>query len=660
MVSALLYGLLTNPESAQKHFQSISLVNRDQYTMLISLLNPFVTSTKFVTIKQRTKDQLLWLCHELTNLNIPYMEGIYLSLLRQIKGGDTSLSNTRLCEQILRLLETHRSWLDSYPRLISFSVYTYLRLIPEHRSIQLASLQQKETRFVVTTLRQKWHICAGIGRDLIRGLQDVYHLPDFGSLWGDLLDQPHKISANCQGIDNVLKTPTPKEFLRSRLTPDMEQKLMYILQNLRIGQYQRNLGWFTQRFLSTTEAEIFYADVIRFIVAGWYPNNQILQSDIVPRYVVLGTMLRTIKNPVVVANVKTALIYDWLFFTPNDNIMFIEPAMLLMERSVERYPFITSSILEFMQHSVKEYYKPMYEYMLAGVKCGMQSMLSKTVIRSLSAIYRFPSIDDYTRNIMQQLFAEFLQDVLVSPQQASSTIQQQPGPDATINKSGHQDQDKSGNAGDLVDSTNDSVMHNQSMGGETNNALGQIDDPHSRKETSSGNDELNRDTLVERGSRNLEPTDLDDDTDMAPVLEPSSQVNDNLCEPTSTGMETSNNDNNNPPTTTTISMVEPGLSNPLLQQPDLFGDDSESDYSSDGDDDKHNTDSSDTGMQSNQSYWIFGDALNRFKTSCTTLLLDQLDVQDEEFSVQLIIAKRSLKEILAVFLRMVRVRIKQS
>lgn len=50
-----------------------------------------------------------------------------------------------------------------------------------------------------------------------------------------------------------------------------------------------------QRFLSTPEAEHYYADVIRYIVAGWYPSNQILQSDIVPRYVVIGGMMRLIK-----------------------------------------------------------------------------------------------------------------------------------------------------------------------------------------------------------------------------------------------------------------------------------------------------------------------------------------------------------------------------
>lgn len=64
-------------------------------------------------------------------------------------------------------------------------------------------------------------------------------------------------------------------------------------------------------------------DVVRYLVAGWYPSNQILQSDIVPRYVVIGSMIRSIKSNIVAANVRTALIFDWLFFKPTDNIMFI-------------------------------------------------------------------------------------------------------------------------------------------------------------------------------------------------------------------------------------------------------------------------------------------------------------------------------------------------
>ncbi|ORZ24452.1 protein-domain-containing protein [Absidia repens] len=587
IVSALLYGVLTDPESAQKLFQSISLVNRDQYTMLWNRLIPLITTIKFTNLKQRTKDQIIWLYNELTNLNVSNLEGLYLCLLRQIKGGDFTGPNIRLCDQLLKLLETHRSWLDSYPNVLTFAVYTYLRLIPEHRHIQLATLQQREIRFVVSMLRQKWNLCAVIGRDLIRGLHDVYHLPDFGSLWSDLLDQPHKISPNCQGISNVLKTPTPREFLRSRLTPDMEHKLLYILQHLPIGQYQRNLGWFTQRFLYNSDAEPLYADIIRFIVAGWYPSNQILQSDIVPRYVVIGNMIRGIKSPMVAANVKTALIYDWLFFTPNDNIMFIEPAMLLMERSVERYPLITSSLLEFINHSVNEYYKPMNDYMISGIKNGMQAMLSKTVIRSLVPIYRCHSIDNNTRNIMQLLFGEI--EALPLTKTTSAT-----GSDDISNAP-----------------TDDNLK-------------------------------------IAPNTEIMQDMDDDDVTMEAPAkAAPSEHEDDNRLQ------------TNDFPTDAAIQPFEASTTNDIsiskLSQHEISNEDhdSGSDYTdSDNDDDKENADSSDTAMQSSQSYWIFGDALNRFKTACSALLMDQSDMEDEESSVQFIIAKRSLKEILAVFLRM--------
>lgn len=85
------------------------------------------------------------------------------------------------------------------------------------------------------------------------------------------------------------------------------------------------------------------------------------------------------------------------------------------------------------------------------------------------------------------------------------------------------------------------------------------------------------------------------------------------------------------------------------EQMDIYKEDSDSDYP---DEDIEENESSEA-MQSNQSYWIFGDALTRFKTACKSIQLDSLNVDDEEFGLQLIVAKRSLKEILAVFLRMV-------
>ncbi|KAL0081191.1 integrator complex subunit 3 [Phycomyces blakesleeanus] len=380
-VSALLYGIITEPEKAQTHFQCLSFINRDNFSVALNRLHIWVNSIRFPQMKLPARDQILWFIGELTNLNVQTIDSIYLCLLRQIRGGDTSQSNVMLCDQMLRLCDLHKSQLDAYPRVIATAAYTFLRTLTDHRPSQLVALQQREIRFVVSLLREKWAACSTIGRDLVRVLHDVANIPAIGLLWDDILNNPQKLSPRFKGIESLLMTPTPKEFLRSRLAPDMETKLLYILQNLRLGLHQRNLNWFLQRYLSTPESEPFYADVIRYIVAGWYPSNQILQTDIVPRYVIIGSMIRAIKSTTVSANVKLALIYDWLFFKPTDNIMFIEPAVLLMEKSAERYPYITSIIMEFLKFSVDEYYPPLKEKMAQSVACSMKTSISKGVIR---------------------------------------------------------------------------------------------------------------------------------------------------------------------------------------------------------------------------------------------------------------------------------------
>lgn len=78
-----------------------------------------------------------------------------MCLLRQIRGGDISQPNLVLCDQLLKLCELHKSWLDSNLRLIPMFVYTYLRVIADHKSIHLQALQQKEIKFVVTLLKEK-------------------------------------------------------------------------------------------------------------------------------------------------------------------------------------------------------------------------------------------------------------------------------------------------------------------------------------------------------------------------------------------------------------------------------------------------------------------------------------------------------------------------
>ncbi|XP_008485624.1 integrator complex subunit 3 homolog, partial [Diaphorina citri] len=151
------------------------------------------------------------------------------------------------------------------------------------------------------------------------------------------------------GILQILQTRTSRRFLQSRLTPEMERKLVFLTSNVKFGLQKRYQDWFTKQYLSTTESQALRYDVIRFIVGVIHPTNELLCSDIIPRWAVIGWLLTSCTSPVVLANCKLALFYDWLCYDPEkDNIMNIEPAILLMSNSIPKHASITAGLLDFL------------------------------------------------------------------------------------------------------------------------------------------------------------------------------------------------------------------------------------------------------------------------------------------------------------------------
>ena len=76
--------------------------------------------------------------------------------------------------------------------------------------------------------------------------------------------------------------------------------------------------------MATPESQSLRCDLIRFIVGVIHPTNELLCSDIIPRWAVIGWLLTTCTSNVAASNAKLALFYDWLFFeAEKDNIMNI-------------------------------------------------------------------------------------------------------------------------------------------------------------------------------------------------------------------------------------------------------------------------------------------------------------------------------------------------
>ncbi|PVU92244.1 hypothetical protein BB559_003776 [Furculomyces boomerangus] len=406
LIDGLLYGILVNEHKSLNYYRSMMFVARDGFSHATSRIRLIASYMKFFLIKEGVKKQLFWLLNELIKVNTQGIHQIIVTLTKQMRGGDISRQNIRLCQFMLEIVKMNKDWVYQSPELIATLFYSFGRLILDHS--KYPDLRDQECDLVISLFREKVSLfleCSVIGRDMIRVLQDIAMIPKLKLLWIDIINNPQRIDIQFQDIWQILKVPTPKNFLANRLTYDMESKLLFILENLKMINFQRNLSWFTQQFLSTPESDPLFSDIIRYICGVFHPTNQQLASDLVPRYVLIGALFRMIRSPVVAANVKLALIYDFIFYNINtDSIMNIEPYILLVERSLERYSYLSATLIEFLGYISESYCSSISVNMKKSISSAMSSALEKGVLTSLDPIYEFPRIPPSVKRQIQILF----------------------------------------------------------------------------------------------------------------------------------------------------------------------------------------------------------------------------------------------------------------
>lgn len=339
-------AILLESNTATRFFRDLVFVNRDGMVTVNGFLNQLIVE-KFWKLQESVRSQLLWLVREMIRSGQPGVDQCFFNLLRNIAGGDISSKNLALAENLIDVLTEHRAWLDKNSFLIATVVYTLLRLIIDHASVP--NLRSKEIDLSLSLLRERFSDCLIIGRELIRLLQNVARIPEFESIWKVLLHNPSSLAPNFTGVLQLMQTRTSRRFLQCRLTPDMERKIVFLTSQVRFGQQKRYQDWFQRQYLSTPESQSLRCDLIRFICGVIHPSNEVLCSDIIPRWAVIGWILSSCTSNVHAANAKLSLFFDWLFYDPErDNIMNIEPAILVMWHSNRNHPAITCTLLDFL------------------------------------------------------------------------------------------------------------------------------------------------------------------------------------------------------------------------------------------------------------------------------------------------------------------------
>ncbi|KAF5270976.1 hypothetical protein FQA39_LY08279 [Lamprigera yunnana] len=413
----LLVTILTEPTNAVKCYRDLTLLTRDGLGLVLTNLSQLVLD-RYLRFNDVAKSQLLWLLREMIKNSVCNVDNLCWNLMRHAAGGDVSPKNIALIDSLLDVYIEYKSWLERFPVLLASVVYTYLRLLEDHNGNFLTNLRQKEVTFLIGILREKFIDCLVIGRDLVRLLQNVARIPEFEQLWKDMLLAPKALSPSFNGILQLLQTRTSRRFLQSRLTPEMERKLVFLTSQVRFGNHKRYQEWFQRQYLSTPESQSLRCDMIRFIVGVIHPTNELLCSDIIPRWAVIGWLLTTCTSPVAVSNAKLALFYDWLFYeSDKDNIMNIEPAILVMHHSMRSHPAITATLLDFLCRIITNFYPPLSDKVRSGIYSSLKQILDKRVLPSLSPLFDNAKLDRELRVMVRDTFKEFC----ISPSLESSS-----------------------------------------------------------------------------------------------------------------------------------------------------------------------------------------------------------------------------------------------
>lgn len=403
----LLYQILTEPTVAAKTYRDLTLLSRDGLAFVTTTLSILVAE-KYLKLTEIARRQLLWLLRELVKNQVLNVDNIVWNVLRQASGGDVSQKNLILIDGLLDILIDHRAWLEKFPFLVGAVVYSYVRLIEDHSSPALVTLRNKEVKFIVSIIRDRFVDVIPLGRDFVRLLQNVARIPEFEQLWKDILMNPKVLLPTFTGVWHLLQIRTSRRFLQCRLTPDIERKLHFLTSSVKFGLHKRYQDWFQDKYFATPESHSLRSDLIRFIINAIHPTNDMLCSDITPRWAIIGWLLTSCTNQIVLANAKLALFYDWLFFDPQkDNIMNVEPGILVMFHSIRNHPFVSSSLLDFLCRIMKNFYPKHEDRIRMGVYNSLRKILEKQVIPNLYPLFESPKLDRDLKTLIRESFREF-------------------------------------------------------------------------------------------------------------------------------------------------------------------------------------------------------------------------------------------------------------
>ena len=259
-----------------------------------------------------------------------------------------------------------------------------------YKLLRQASLESESEKYEYINIisyiwKKRKDYCLAIGRDLVRLISALGEVTGIEEIWNDLFSEPGE--GNYPAYLAVLATPTNPKFHSMALPPILESKLIFVIENSPHQSFSRYLKWITEGY-----SQSLIPDMVRFIVT-YLPARETS-----PRWQIIAWFLNFTTDHHIQANIKQALVFDCLFFSPTDQIYTIEPALSLIKYSITKYPHIAEEILEFILTSAELYDKRSTQNIMKNLKEVMNVGFINGIFPPLDSLCKNEKIEEMLRS----------------------------------------------------------------------------------------------------------------------------------------------------------------------------------------------------------------------------------------------------------------------
>eukprot|EP00466_Bigelowiella_natans_P014702 jgi/Bigna1/67453/fgenesh1_pg.3_\ len=417
VVPGLMYGVLAynNLRESLVSIQNLVAISDDDSHEVLGreLIRLLDHDLRFEAMHTVTKMKVIDIVSNIANVAVAFdsllivMARLMVGICFRIDFGTSDGSwVAQYGEKLMHLISENLSRLTRRDDTISILIYNLLGMIHEHTSIPLSKrgplhkwlkLEIDVCYELMQTGSQAWK---HHGRDIIRVLARVKKIGKFSEIWNKLANEDDGLA-----LSRALSRATNPRILAGRVSPNMWKDLMFMLKKVYTGKQAKIQKLFVKKFLKSEFSDVLRPDIVRFICGGYHPPNHVLASQILPRYMTIGWLYFTPMKKQSRPTIMRSVLWDMFSFNADDgNVMNIEPAALLLVKSIPKYPNVSAEILKLLTETSS------FPFQNAA-KCigfALRKLLKLDVIkpRELSKVLECEKINPSIKNAFQLKFGE--------------------------------------------------------------------------------------------------------------------------------------------------------------------------------------------------------------------------------------------------------------